>query len=321
MAQSKGQLVRYQQGKQKFEVLTKPGSVLKFRAGKLGWDKVLMADAIFSNLSRGDTASGKDLEDVFGTTDIDACCKLIVEKGEVQLSAQERKEELDAKKNEVIQFIFKNFMDPKTKLPHPPDRIENCMKECHIKIDPKREAKKQAEDAVKSMAGKLTFTKQVSLIAHLFIKHSYLGQCNNVIHSSGHVMDQDWKSRPDGCVFVLELSKADLDRLTDALRKPTNGGDYEMKIEAESKTMSNTDASQEAPKKSSKSQTQSQSQSQAQSQSKGGKNKNKAKSDNTAQQEVEAKDESKVDNTEQTETTQTTQSNQKKSKKNKKGKD
>jgi len=216
-------------------------------------------------------------------------------------------------------------MDPKTKLPHPPDRIENCMKECHIKIDPKREAKKQAEDAVKSMAGKLTFTKQVSLIAHLFIKHSYLGQCNNVIHSSGHVMDQDWKSRPDGCVFVLELSKADLDRLTDALRKPTNGGDYEMKIEAESKTMSNTDASQEAPKKSSKSQTQSQSQSQAQSQaqsqSKGGKNKNKAKSDNTAQQEVEAKDESKVDNTEQTETTQTTQSNQKKSKKNKKGKD
>jgi len=247
-AQSKGQLVRYQHGKTKFEVLTKPGSALKYRQGKLGWDKVLMAEAVFTNSSRGDVAGGKDLDEAFGTNDIDECCKIIVEKGELQLSAQERKDELESKKNEVIQFIFKNYMDPKTKLPHPPDRIENCMKDCHIKIDPKRDAKKQAEEAIKSMTGKLSFTKQVAMIARLFIKHSYLGQCNNIIHAAGHVTDQDWKSRPDGCVFILELSKAELDRLTDSLRKPTNGGDFDLKIEGDVTTMSNTDASQEAVK-------------------------------------------------------------------------
>jgi len=129
-------------------------------------------------------------------------------------------------------------MDPKTKLPHPPERVEACMKECHIKIDAKKDAKKQAEEAIKSMSMKLAFTKQVAMIVRLFIKHSYLGQCNNIIHSAGNVIDQDWKSRPEGCVFVLELSRAEMDRLTDTLRKPTNGGDFDLKIEGDSATFS-----------------------------------------------------------------------------------
>ncbi|ETO25407.1 putative RNA-associated protein [Reticulomyxa filosa] len=208
MAQAKAQLVRFQQGKLKFEILTKPGTVLKYREGKLGWDKVLMADAIFTNSSRGDLASGKDLEDAFGTSNIEECCKKIVEQGELQVSAQERKDEIEAKKHEVIQHIFKNYMDPKTKLPHPPERVEACMKDCHIKIDGKKDAKKQAEDAVKAMSSKLPFTRQVAMTVRLFIKHSYVGQCNNIIHAAGNVLEQDWKSRPDGCIFVLELSKA-----------------------------------------------------------------------------------------------------------------
>ena len=43
------QIVRYKKGRVVFEVVTKPGSVRKYRAGKLGWNNVLIADQVFSN--------------------------------------------------------------------------------------------------------------------------------------------------------------------------------------------------------------------------------------------------------------------------------
>lgn len=43
---SKYQVVRYKSGKLTFEVMTKPGSVLKFRAGQLDFAQVLEADIV-----------------------------------------------------------------------------------------------------------------------------------------------------------------------------------------------------------------------------------------------------------------------------------
>jgi len=116
MANQKAQLVRYQHGKNKFEILTKPGSVLKFREGKLGWDKVHMADVVFSNSSRGDLASGKDLEAAFGTSNPEECCKKIVETGELQLSAQERKDEMEAKKKRSHSTHFQKLHGSQNKV-------------------------------------------------------------------------------------------------------------------------------------------------------------------------------------------------------------
>lgn len=43
---SKFQVVRYKSGKHTFEVMTKLGSVLKYRAGELGFTNVLEADIV-----------------------------------------------------------------------------------------------------------------------------------------------------------------------------------------------------------------------------------------------------------------------------------
>ena len=61
MTSARTQVVRYKKDKQTFEVLTNPGSVLKFREGKLGWDKVLATDVVFTNSSRGDRARDGDV--------------------------------------------------------------------------------------------------------------------------------------------------------------------------------------------------------------------------------------------------------------------
>merc|ERR1712130_895002 len=79
--------------------------------------------------------------------------------------------------------------------------------------------------AVKKMRGKLMFAKAVSLQAKLTIKHAHVGQCNNLIHKVANVVHEEWTGI--GCIFTVELSKADMNSLQVALMKPTNG-DYEI---------------------------------------------------------------------------------------------
>ena len=162
-----GQIVKYTSGKHKFEVIAKQGTVLKYRDDKLGFANVLMVDQVFTNSTRGDIANPSDLKEVFGTEDLTECCKKILKSGQLQYTAQERKQFVDQKTNEIVYYINKNYVDPKTKLPHPSDRILNCIKECHIRIDPNKDTRRQAEDAVKKMRGKLMFAKAVALRANL----------------------------------------------------------------------------------------------------------------------------------------------------------
>ena len=64
-------------------------------------------------------AKGEELIGLFGTDNVEECCKQIVEKGDLQLSAAERKQQMDAKKAEIINIVHRNYIDPKTQLPHP----------------------------------------------------------------------------------------------------------------------------------------------------------------------------------------------------------
>lgn len=53
-------------------------------------EEVLQIDTVFTNVSKGMLASSKDLMEAFGTTDHLTVCKEILDKGDVQVSEQER---------------------------------------------------------------------------------------------------------------------------------------------------------------------------------------------------------------------------------------
>eukprot|EP01084_Bolivina_argentea_P155365 270745_1 len=226
-----GQIVRYQQGKTKFEILTKKGAVLKYRQKKLGLQYVLMIDTIYTKVSQGKIAKSSELKRVFGTTDFNECVNKILENGDLNLSSSERKDKSNSKLNEVVYYITKNYINPLSNIPHPRDRILNCMKECGIKINTTKSTKTQALNAIKKMRGKLFFTKAHMLTVNLTIKYKYdinkIGQMINKI-TSGASYQQKWNDK--GCVFVLEMSKGDLEDLGNKLNKVTNGGDYDLKF-------------------------------------------------------------------------------------------
>ena len=73
-------------------------------------------------------------------------------KGDFQLSTAERKKKTEEKRAQIIAFIAKNYMEPKTYLPIPRTRIENGIESIKgLKIDPFRSEKTQAEELVKRL--------------------------------------------------------------------------------------------------------------------------------------------------------------------------
>jgi ribosome maturation protein SDO1 len=215
------QLVVYKHNKKlSFEIITYNGTVRKFKNNQLGWDKVLQTDLIFTNSKKGNRASSKDLKTAFGTDDLNECAKLIVEKGELQVSAKERKEDTKTKKNEIIYYIHKNYIDPKSKLPHPMSRLELAIDNLKYRIDTKRLTEQQANEIIKKLQGKLFFKKSL-IEMKVSMEHRYIGQCSNVIYGMTNVIKERITS--DGYEWKVSISSSDFDSFIEKLTKLTSG--------------------------------------------------------------------------------------------------
>ena len=109
-------LVRHKVGKTTFELMTHPGSVVKFRKGEGAIEDVVYADVIFKNVSKGERAKAEELKCVldfvcvacllyhrtaYGTDDFKQVATAIAEKGDVQTTSDERKEKVEKRKREI----------------------------------------------------------------------------------------------------------------------------------------------------------------------------------------------------------------------------
>ena len=74
---------------------------------------------------------------------IQEALKIILERGELLLNTQQRKQKIEEKRNKIIGIITRNYVDPKTKIPHPPQRIEQALQEARVSIDPIKDADEQ----------------------------------------------------------------------------------------------------------------------------------------------------------------------------------
>jgi len=121
---------------EKFEVLVDPDLAVRFRQGEdVPLEEMVAALYVFSNASRGTRASEESLEKVFQTTDFFEIAPRIIHKGEIHLTAEQRRQMIADKRRQVITFIARNAINPQTGLPHPPQRIEMAMDEARVNID------------------------------------------------------------------------------------------------------------------------------------------------------------------------------------------
>src|SRR3954453_1592432 len=109
----------------KFELLVKPDPALEYKLGKrTDITSVLVSDEIYSDANKGSRASSEKMTKHFKTTEAMEIAKQILAKGELNLTTDQRRKMVEEKKKQIIQFINKSFVDPKSHLPHPIVRIE-----------------------------------------------------------------------------------------------------------------------------------------------------------------------------------------------------
>jgi ribosome maturation protein SDO1 len=187
-----------------FEVLVKPQKALDYRNGKIaGITEVLAAETIYSDANKGTRASEEGLRKVFGTTDPLKVAETILKTGTLQLTTEQRRKMVEDKRRQIIDFISRQSVDPKTNLPHPPLRIENAMEQIHYPIDPFKPVEEQAKDIVKLLRPILPL-KMEQLAVAVTIPTQHASRAYGAIKGFGTIKREEW--RADGSWSgVLEM--------------------------------------------------------------------------------------------------------------------
>ena len=142
-------VVKYSFEGEKFEILVKPDPALDFKLGrKKDISSVLVSDEIYTDSSKGTRASTEKLLKAFKTDDAAVIAEKILQKGDLNLTTDQRHKMIEAKRKQIVEFIAKTYVDPRSHLPHPPLRIEQAMKDARTSIDPQKNADDQIKDIV-----------------------------------------------------------------------------------------------------------------------------------------------------------------------------
>ena len=137
---------------ERFEILVDPRQAGLVRHGQpVNIEDVVAALNVFGNASKATRASDEALMKVFHTTDFITIARKIIEKGEIHLTAEQRKQMIEEKRRQVITFIARNSINPQTGHPHPPARIEMAMEEARVNIDPFKHLDEQVKETVKAL--------------------------------------------------------------------------------------------------------------------------------------------------------------------------
>jgi ribosome maturation protein SDO1 len=222
MGDSKSTTVRLIVGNDKFEILVKPDLALEYKLGKRNdLSSVLISDEIYSDANKGSRISTDKLNKHFKTTNSNEVIKQILLKGELNLTTDQRRKMVEEKRKQIIQYINKNFVDPKTKLPHPIQRIENGLEDIRVVIDPFKKAEDQIKLVVDSLRKVLPLASELSQLT-ITIPKTFSSNCIGFIKSSGSVISEEWLS--DGSLKVrIEINAGVKGNFLDRLGSLTKG--------------------------------------------------------------------------------------------------
>lgn len=177
-----------------FEILVKPEPAFSFRKGKTtSLSGILITDTIFTDANKGLKAAEEKLEKTFKTTDPLEAARIILKKGTLQLTTEQRRQQVEDKRKKIVSFISRQCVDPRTNLPHPPLRVEQAMKQIRFSIDPFKDPEEQAREIIKLLRPILPLKiENVSVAVH--IPPEYAGKIYGTVKGFGVIKEEKWQA-------------------------------------------------------------------------------------------------------------------------------
>ena len=215
-------IARLESGGHKFEILIDPEAAQAFReSGEIDWDDALATEGVWSDSAKGEHAGDEAVQEVFGTLELEAVCTAILERGDIQLTAAQRKEMVERRYKQLVAHIASAAMNPQTGAPHPPQRIENALAEAKFAVDPLEALERQVERAVKALRPLLPISFEKMRVA-VRIPAQHVGRCYSDMKALATITQEEYQS--DGSwIAVLELSAGAHADLLDRLGSLTHG--------------------------------------------------------------------------------------------------
>lgn len=205
-----------------FEILIDPKVVNQLREGKeVNLYEFMVIDEIFKNAHKGTKASEEKIKEVFGTTETIEVAKQIILKGEVQLTAQQRKEMLEAKRLRIIAEIARNALNPQTGGPHTPARIEAAMEEAKVHIDPFKPVEMQVSHVLDKLRPIIPIRFDKIKIAVKLTADDY-GKCYEEVVHFGKILKDEWQKN-GSWIGVVEMPAGMRDEFFDRINHRTHG--------------------------------------------------------------------------------------------------
>ena len=180
----------------RFEVLIDPDAALEIKRDEFDGEleDVIAAEDVFENASRGDRPAETDLEDVFDTTEPLAIIPEVIKRGEIQITAEQRREMQEQKRKQLINTIARNAVNPQMDdAPHPPERIERALEEAGFRIDPMEPVSEQVDEALEDLRPVIPIRFDEVTIA-VQLPADYAGSGQAEVRQYGELEREEWQS-------------------------------------------------------------------------------------------------------------------------------
>lgn len=182
--------------------------------------KICLTNFIFLDEKKGLKPSRQELEEAFGNDDFFQIAREIISDGEIVLPQDVRKKLREEKIRQIINFISKNAIDPRTKTTHTPERIELAMKQVGVKVDEFKSVEEQIKPIITQISRVLPLKIENRKI-EVVIPAVFTGRVYNLL-ARYDKQKEEWLD--DGSLKVIVVLPSALQaEFFDSLNKLTQG--------------------------------------------------------------------------------------------------
>ncbi|MFB6204173.1 MAG: ribosome assembly factor SBDS [Candidatus Nanohaloarchaea archaeon] len=179
--------------KGEYEILVDPdlAKEVKFEDREHDIQRLLFVQDVFTDADKGERASADELEEEFGTRQVMDVAEEIFEKGDMQLTTEQKREMREEKFKKVVSMISRRAMDPKTGNPHPPQRVENALEEAGFNADAMKDVEEQFQEAVEMIRPIIPISLEEKTAA-IKVPNDVSGKAYDLLKKKADILEEQW---------------------------------------------------------------------------------------------------------------------------------
>jgi ribosome maturation protein SDO1 len=184
--------IRYE-GDKTFEILVEPepAKKAKLQGEEFDMPRLMFVQEVFTDAQKGERASPDELEREFGTKQVMEAAEEVFEKGDMQLTTEQKAEMRQDRHKQVVNMIARRAQNPKTGNPHPPHRVENALEEAGFNADAFKDVEEQFEKAIESIRPIIPVSLDEKTVA-IKIPSDQAGKAYDTLQQKTEVLEEQW---------------------------------------------------------------------------------------------------------------------------------